>query len=669
MLKQFSRLERTRSLVIVIFALVMGLSLIFFYAPNRNSATASPATSREALARVGGDTVTVSDLTLRKENVQQMYGGQVNLAMLGGDRRFLDSLIQERIATREAARLGLSPSDAEVREAIVKQFTDAGKFVGMERYKEFVTSRYGDVTRFEGQIRDSIAAEKLRAFVTAGARVSDQAVQDDYVRQSTVFDLVYVPVVADQLAKAINPSDDELRKYFDEHRDDFRINQPQKKIRYLFIDQTKAGEKIQISDDELRKEFDSLKPENKQAGVRVQQIVLRIARPDLDEQVRAKADELVKQARSQGATVSEEAFAELARGNSEDPTTAKGGGALAGVVKKNPNKPDDPLQTTLTMEPGQVSEPIKYNNAYYIFRRGDTVEKTFDEAKRELLVSLRNRRSYSAAAELAKRAADRLKEVKDPSRVAAELAAEANMSAAEMIRETPFVKPGDEVPEIGSAPQFEQAIEPLNNAGDVGDRVSIKNGFAIPTLVEKRDPRVPEFAEVREQVLKSVREERAKAQLEQAARDIAASADSAGGLKAAAEKLGLKAETANAYKLGTPLGQAGTSPAADEAILALKAGEVSRTPIKINDAWVVVGATKRTEADMAEFGKQRTQLLDQALTARRTQVYADYLANVQQRMERAGDIEVHEEVLAKLAADEPAAAPFSRPPFNVPPGP
>ncbi|MDQ3252319.1 MAG: SurA N-terminal domain-containing protein, partial [Acidobacteriota bacterium] len=224
MLKQFSRLKRTRSLVIVIFAFVVGLSMILFYAPNRNSATASLATSREALARVGGDTVTVSDLTLRKENVQQMYGGQINLAMLGGNRRFLDGLIQERIATREATRLGLSPSDAEVREAIVKQFTDAGKFVGMERYKEFVTSRYGDVTRFEGQIRDSIAAEKLRAFVTAGARVSDQEVQDDYVRQSTAFDLVYVPVVADQLAKAINPSDDELSKYFDEHRDNFRIN-------------------------------------------------------------------------------------------------------------------------------------------------------------------------------------------------------------------------------------------------------------------------------------------------------------------------------------------------------------------------------------------------------------------------------------------------------------
>ena len=671
MLKQLSRLQRTRNTVIIVFAMLMGLSLIFFYAPSRDSATASPATSREALARVAGDEITVSDLTRRKESVQQRFGGQINLAMFGGDRRFLDALIQERIASREATRLGLAASDAEVAEAIRKQFSDAsGKFVGTERYKEIVNSQYGDVTEFEEQIRDSIAGDKLRAFVTAGVRVPDGEVQDDYVRQNTTFDLVYVPIVADQLAKTINPSDEELQKYYEENKNEFRISTPQKKIRYLFVDQGKVGEKSQISDEDLRKEYDGLKPENKQAGVRAQQIVLKVARPELDGEVRAKAEGLVQQARSKGATVSEEAFAELARGNSEDPATAKAGGALAGVVRKNPNKPDDPLQSTLTMEPGQVSEPVKFGNAYYIFRRGDVVEKTFEDAKTELLVSLRNRRAYGVAADIAKRAADRLKETKDVEKVAGEFAAEANMSQSEMVRETPFVKPGDDVPDIGSSPQFESGIAPLNNAGDSGDRVSIKNGFAVPLLVERRDPRVPDFAEVREQVVGRVREERAKSQLEQAARDLAANANNAGDLKAAAERLGLKPETADAYKLGTPLGQAGTSPAADGAIYALKGGEVTKTPIKIGDSWVVIGANKRIDADLAEFAKQREQLTEQALTERRGNMYEDYLTNARQRMERDGDIEVYDDVLAKLAANEPAAgAPFpGGAPFSIPGG-
>ena len=67
----------------------------------------------------------------------------------------------------------------------------------------------------------------------------------------------------------------------------------------------------------------------------------------------------------------------LAKGTSEDPATAKNGGRVAGFVKKNPNKPDDPYQKTLEMKPGEVTDPIKYKNAYYILRRGEAVPKTF----------------------------------------------------------------------------------------------------------------------------------------------------------------------------------------------------------------------------------------------------------------------------------------------------
>jgi peptidyl-prolyl cis-trans isomerase D len=658
MLKQFSRMERTRSLVIIGFAIMMAVSLVIFYAPGRNSAADSPAMNAEVLAKVGGEEVTVGDLSTLKESYMQMFSGQISLAQLGGDKRFLDGLIRDRVISQEAARLGLAASDAEVAENIRKQFKDAsGQFVGFDRYKESITARYGDIERFERQVRDQIAAQKLQAFITAGVRVSDEEVEDDYKRQNTTFNLVYVPVTLDKLAKKIQPSDEDLRAYFEQHKTEYNLTVPQKKIRYFFINQAKAGEKIQVSDEDLRAEYDKLQPEQKQAGVKVQQIVLRVARPDLDAQVKEKADSLVTKARGESGNATEEAFGELAKGNSEDPATAKNGGWINGVVKRNPNKPDDPLQKTLDMTEGAVSEPTKSGNAYYIFRRGGSVPKTFEDAKAEILVSLRNRRAYSVAAQIAQRAADRLKETKDFQKVAQELAAEANMSPAEMVKETPYIKPGDDVPDIGNAPQFEQAIEPLNNINDVGERTPVKDGFAIPMLIDKREPRTPEFEEVRDKVAEAVRQERAKAQLEQTARDLANNTGSASDLKAAAEKLGLEAQTADAYKLGSPMGEAGTSPAADEVIYGLKEGEVGKTPVKINDNWVVVGATKRTDADLAEFAKQREELTRTALTTRRNEVFDDYIAGVQARMQREGKIKVYQDVLAKMAEDEPAAAP------------
>jgi peptidyl-prolyl cis-trans isomerase D len=233
--------------------------------------------------------------------------------------------------------------------------------------------------------------------------------------------------------------------------------------------------------------------------------------------VKQKADGLVTKARGSGETTTEAAFADLAKGNSEDPATAKDGGTVSGIVKKNPNKPDDPYQKVLDMQPGEVTDPIKYKNAYYILRRGESVPKTFEAAKPELLVSLRNRRGYTVAQKIAQKAQDRLKETKDPQKVAQELAAEANMNAADMVRETPFVKPGDDVPNIGNSQQFEQAIAPLNNPNDVGERTGIKNGFAVPMLVEQRAPRIPDFDEVKDKVRASVRKRRRK-QLEQKAK-------------------------------------------------------------------------------------------------------------------------------------------------------
>lgn len=670
MLKQLSRFERTSKVLILGFVALMAVSLVLFFRPNSGSTAIEPTKSSEVLATVGGDEITAGEFATQKQNIQTQFsrfGGQVSLAQMGyTDERILDGLILKKITAQEAARLGLGASETEVKERIAKMFSDpSGKFLltdasgklDMSRYQE----RVGDVAAFERGVAEDIAREKLEAFVAASVRISEDEVQQEYKRKNTNFDLTYVVVSADKLAEKIQPTDDELKAYYDKHKTNYNILVPQKKIKYVFIDQDKSGQKLQISDKELRDEYDGLKPEYKQAGVKVQQIVLRVARQDLDATVKAKADELVAKARGASETATEQAFGELAKGNSEDPATAKAGGLVNGVVKKNPNKPDDPYQKVLDLQPGDVTDPIKYKNAYYILRRGDSVPKTFEDAKPELLVSLRNRRGYTVAQKLAQRAQDRLQETKDPQKVAQEFATEANMAPADMVRETPFVKPGDDVPNIGSSQQFEEAIAPLESPNDVGQRTGIKNGFAIPMLVEKKGPRIPEFDEVKDKVVQAVKLEKAKSQLEEKAKELIANAKTPGDLKAGAANLGLEAKAEANYKLATPLGDAGSSVLLDDPIYAAKAGEVLKTPIFLNQNYLVVGVNKRTEADLTEFAKQRDQLMQSALTERKNQVFDDYLTAVQRRMEQDGKIKINKDVLAGLQEEAPEALPQRRP--------
>ena len=659
MLKQLGRLERTRNIIILGFAVLMAVSLVFFYAPGRSANTLNPALNTEVVAKVGSARITVADVARLRDNYAQMFGGRVNMAQLGGSKRFLETLIKKQVITQEAKRLGLGASDAELREKIIKEFTDAsGQFVGFERYKESVVARYGDIEKFENDMRDDIAQEKLRAFVSASVNVSDNEVEEEYKRRNTSWNVSYVALTEEKLAEKIQPSDDELRSYYESHKNEYRYNEAQKKVTYVYVETEKVGSKLPIPDADLKAEFEKVKPEYKSAGVKVQQIVLKVARKDLDPQVEKKAQELIAKLRGPSGESTEEAFAEAARGQSEDPATASRGGFLERPFKKNETKPHSLYDRAVDMPVGQVSDiPIRYGGHWYILRRGEDVPKTFEDAKPELLVSLRNRRGYNAAFDLAKKAHARLQETKDPQKVAQEFAPQANMTPAEMIKVTPFVKPMDDVPNIGSNQQFDGALAPLNNPKDVGEPTGVKGGFAIPMLLEKKDPRIPDFDEVKSKISTTLKEQRAKEQLEQRAKDFAASLTGADGIQAAGEKDGFDAGVQNDFKLGGSLEKAGTSPLVDDIVYGLKPGEFSKTPIRVDDKWVIVGVTKKNDPDMTGLPAQRDTLKQSMMTDRQSQVFDDYVDAVEQRMRRDEDIEVYNDVLALLDQSEPAAEP------------
>jgi len=654
MLKQLSKLERTRGIIIIGFAVLMAVSLVIFYAPGRNSSNLDPAKNNAVVAKVGSTEITIADIAQIRENYRQMFGGRISLAQLGGNKRFLDGLISKHVIAQEAERLGLSASDAELAEKIRKQFSDAsGQFIGFDRYKESVTTRFGDLAKFENDLRADIASEKLKAFVAASVNVSDEEVQQQFKREQTTFGVDYVVVSADKLAEKIEPSDSDLQAYYDSHKTDLRYLEPQRKVRYLFIDTDKVGSKLQISDEELKKEYDGLEPKFKEAGVKVQQIMLKVARKDLDAQVEQKAKDLITKLHGPDGKASEQAFAEAARGNSEDPATASNGGFLNRLIKQNPNKPDSLYDRAVDMQPGDISDiPIRYAGNWYILRRGDSVPKTFEQAKPELLVSLRNRKGFGAAFQVANKAQSRLKETKDPQKVAQELATEANSTPAEMIHETPYIKPEDDVPQIGNNQQFHNAVAALNNRNDVGDAIGVKGGFAIPMLLDKKEPRIPDFDEVKAKIRDTVKQQRAKEQLEQKAKDLLASSTTPEALKAAGDKEGFEAGNDDGFKLGATLGKAGSSPQLDELVFAMKDGEMLKAPIKVGDNWVVLGVTQRHEADLTQFFTQRDRLKDSLLRDRQDQVFEDYVATVQERMKREGKIKIYEDVLDSLPEEE-----------------
>jgi peptidyl-prolyl cis-trans isomerase D len=669
MLKFFSRLEKTRNAVLLVFGILMVVSLVGWgitSVVSNDARSNSLAGSGETAAKVGSEKITIGDI------MQQKQGRAASLP----SKYLINYMVGQRLVRIEANRLGLRASDAEVATAIREQIKaeDSTGTFDQKRYEENMAQQYGSVAAYEQTVRDQVSGQKLEAFLTAGVTVSEEEVLKDFQRKNTKFDVNYVSVSVAELAQTLKPSDQELQEYFEKNKAQYYINVPQKKIRYVFLNTSKVGEKIPLSDEELKAEYDKIPADKKTKGVEAQQIVIRVPKPEMKAEMLQKAQQIAQRAKKDGDTISEEAFTDLVRGYSEDAVSKANGGKLPTLVRDNPNLKNDPnavqppQQTVLGMKEGEVSEPIESGSNFYIFRRGKEVPKTFEDAKKEIEVSLRNRKAYGITAELASKVVEDLKQTKNAQETAAKFASQANMTPAEMVKETPFVKPGDNVENIGVSPQFEEGIKNLENPNDVGERTPIQNGFAIPMLVEQKPPRDATFDEVKSQVAETVKVEKARAQVEEVAKQIASSAGTAADLNTAATAKGLKAQEQKGFILGSPLGQgpsASTNEQLEDAVYALKQGEVTKTPLKVGDNWYVVGVTKREDANMDDFAKQRDTLMQTMLQQKRGTVFSDYLAAVRQKMEQNGEIKIYNEVLEKLDADTKSDSP-QQPQFPFP---
>lgn len=667
MLKFLGRMEKTRNFLLIAFSVLLVLSLIVFGALSGNQSLLNLATSTEAAASVDGEVITVGEVVRSQELAQRLTGRQTTMPA----ESTVKQLIRQKVVKLEAERLGLTASDTEVAEYVRQQFkpADGGPF-DQTRYEQNAVRQAGSVSEFEESIRDSISEQKLIAYVTSGVSVSESAVLDRFKRQNTKFNLSYVNVNAAAIAQNLKPDEEELKEFFEKNKKDYYISLPQKKVKYIFLSTAKVGEVLDIPEKDLKAEYDKLPEERKRAGVNVQEIVLRVAKPEFDADVLKKANEIITGLKKGQETVSEEDFATAAQGQSERPNTAANGGRVPGLVRPatDPTKQDDPYQRVLNMKEGEVTEPLKYGSNYYVLRRGAAKEKSFEDAKKELEVSLRNRKAYAANATLAGKVADELKKSKDIDATAAKFASDANSSASDMIRETGYVKPGDEIKDLGISQDFETGIQSLEKANDVGDKIPVPGGFAIPLIVDVKKPRDAEFSEVKDKVTEAFKVSKAREQLEGVAKKIAENADSAAGLSAAASGEGFKAGDVKDFTLGTPLGEgpsATTSEALEDAVYGLKEGGVTGDPIKIGDNYLVVGVLGREDADEDEFEKQKDQLAEQMIGRERGTVYSEYLAAVNKRLESEKKITIYSDALARIDAfnqeNAPAPAPQGAP--------
>ena len=165
----------------------MVVSFVLLYIPSFLDDPTQGAANNAVVADVDGREITAAQFRRvyqqQMQQYRQSYGANIDdrlLKQLGIDQRIVQQMIQEEASLAEAQRLGITASDAEVRERILAlpAFQENGQFIGDQRYRQLLQMQTPPMRpdEFEDQVRRSIVTEKLQAALTGWMTVAESDV-------------------------------------------------------------------------------------------------------------------------------------------------------------------------------------------------------------------------------------------------------------------------------------------------------------------------------------------------------------------------------------------------------------------------------------------------------------------------------------------------------------
>lgn len=152
--------------------------------------------------------------TTREELAKQNVGGRV-----------LNVLILQKLLEQEAARMGISVSALEMRQAVemVDAFKNKDGVFDPELFRRLAENSYGSVGAFEQKLREDLLAGKLENLIRAGIWSNSEEARAyfQYLRQKRSISYAFVP--ASRYVTDVKLTDKEIEDYYTAHKEAFAV--------------------------------------------------------------------------------------------------------------------------------------------------------------------------------------------------------------------------------------------------------------------------------------------------------------------------------------------------------------------------------------------------------------------------------------------------------------
>lgn len=157
-----------------------------------------------------------------------------------------DALVTQKLIDAKINEYGITVSDEEVKDAILgsnppaflkQQFTDSTGNFNRQLYDQTIRDPRNKeiVLAVEEQIKQQLVQQKLQNYLFASVIVSDEEAKDRFIMQNTKMKADYVMLSPNNISNnEIKVNDSDLKKYYDEHLEDYKI-ESSRKVKYVLF--------------------------------------------------------------------------------------------------------------------------------------------------------------------------------------------------------------------------------------------------------------------------------------------------------------------------------------------------------------------------------------------------------------------------------------------------
>lgn len=611
---------------------------------------------RGIVAKVDGSDITADEIrTTARQMAQQdaqRYGEMASKLMpfliQQETMRAVDQMINRQALLSEAARMGLKVTPAEIKDELqhgryAATFFPGGNFIGQTEYEDMLQRANLTPTKFEEAVGNDILLTKLQAFISGSADVSEAEIHEQFIKQNSKVKFDYAILKQDDLRKGLHPTDEELKAFYESHKQSYANSVPEKrKVKYVVVETAKAEAGVEITQDDLRSYYDQHRAQYQvPEQVKVSHILIKTPLPGPDGKVDEKgvaeaqhrAEDLLKQLKS-GAKLED-----LAKKYSEDPGSAKQGGSL-GWIGKGQTVPEFE-KTAFSLPKGQISDLVKSSYGFHIVRVDDKQEahtKTLDEVKSEIEPLLKHQKAQQIAQ---KQAEALLKQAREQKSLDAAAAAEKMP-----VINSDFFARKDMLPGLGPSTQFMDAVfsEAENAPPDVAPA---SQGIVVFQLLAVKPAATPTFEEIRSRVEEEFKNERSSQLLNQKIQELSDRAKAEHDLKRAAKELGATVKTSDFVLPDGQVPDVGSMAGQAAVAFNMKPGEISGA-INNGANAVVLEVLESQQPTEADYAAKRDQIRDQLLQQKQQERFGLFVASLVDEMTRSGKIKRNEEEIKLL---------------------